>query len=122
MTCGEPGAAGGVGGGDDWGAVFGACEEHPSTIKVATMAAGSAAAALKALIVVVAPLLARTGSIKPYRIAVLARRILDFCWALARRERTILIPKGRTDNDKVSIRGYLRPWSSRCGCFKGRIE
>jgi hypothetical protein len=34
------------------------------------MAAPSATAALKASIVVVAPLLARTGSIKPYRIAV----------------------------------------------------
>jgi len=81
------------------------------------MAAPSATAALKASIVVVAPLLARTGSIKPYRIAVLARRILDFCWALARRERTMLIPKGRADNDKLSIRGYLRPWSNRLRLF-----
>jgi hypothetical protein len=68
MTCGEPGAAGG--GGDDRAALVGACEEHPSAITVATMAAPSATAALKASIVVVAPLLARTGSIKPYRIAV----------------------------------------------------
>jgi hypothetical protein len=68
MTCGEPGAAGG--GGDDRAALVGACEEHPSAITVATMAAPSATAALKASIVVVAPLLARTGSIKSYRIAV----------------------------------------------------
>jgi hypothetical protein len=115
MTCGEPGADGG--GGDDRAALVGACEEHPSAITIATMAAPSATAALKASIVVVAPLLARTGSIKPYRIAVLARRILDFCWALARRERTMLIPKGRADNDKLSIRGYLRPWSNRLRLF-----
>jgi hypothetical protein len=84
MTCGEPGAACGGGGGDERAAVVGACEEHPSANTVAIMPAPSAAAAPRAPIAVVAPLMARTGSVKtishrrialPYRIAVSHRRL-----------------------------------------------
>lgn len=38
MTWGEPGAAGGSGGGDERAGVIGTCEEHPSVITVARTA------------------------------------------------------------------------------------
>src|SRR5437870_5784131 len=71
MTCGEPGAAdGGCGAA---AVVSEVCDEHPMASAIAITIAPSAAAARKAPIVVVAPAL-RTGSIKPYGIAIFARK------------------------------------------------
>ncbi|MGA8567958.1 MAG: hypothetical protein WB580_09230, partial [Candidatus Binataceae bacterium] len=104
--------------GDDRGAAVGAYEEHPSAITVARTAAPSVATAPSLPMVdlnteTAACALARIGSIKPYRIAVLAvKNPVIPCPALARRERTILIPHRRADNDKPSIHGYLNSRSN----------